>query len=159
MVSYQHEAWYGDNISSPITAHNFGPYTTAGGVGRLLRVRAVAGFSFPGIDLAPNALLYDIMSWGVQAYVTGFTPLVLPADLGGYSFLWSELAASNAFTSVGWTPATSDVGNMGAAVSYREWRGQIPIGPAVDLYLSYGSTIAGAPNFICTWSMEVDYSY
>lgn len=154
-----HEAWVGDNLSAPTTAHNFGPFTTAGGVARLIRVRAVAGFSFPGEVLAPTASLFDIMAWGVQAYITGYTPLVLPADIGGYTFLWSELAASNAYASIGWVPGSGDVGNMGSTVAYREWRGQIPVGPAVDLYLTYGATIAGAPDFACTWSMEVDYSY
>lgn len=159
MTSYQHEAWYGDNLGSPATANNFGPYTTAGGVGRLLRVRAVISLSAPGIDLSPTASIADVYAWGVQAYITGFTPLVLPADLGGYSYLWSELLASNNFAGPSWSPPTSDVGWMDNRVAYREWRGQVPVGPAVDLYLGYGQTSGATPPLACSWTMEVDYSY
>lgn len=159
MSSIAHQAWFGDNIGSPSTAVNFGPFTTSAAVSRLLRARATASFAFPGVDLAPTAILDNIVAWGVQAYITGYTPLDLPADLGGYTFLWSELAASNAVAGAAWTPPANDLGWIGSTVAYRQWRGQIPIGNPVDLYLSVGATIAGAPAFITTWSMEVDYTY
>lgn len=159
MVNIQHEAKFGDNVGSPDTAHNFGPLTTAGGVSRLIRVRASINMAFAGVDLAPTASLVQGVSWGVQAYITGYTPLVLPADMGGYTFLWSELLDSNTAGGASWSPPTADVGWIGYLTAYREWRGQLPVGPAVDFYVTTGSILAGSQPWSSTYSIEWDYSY
>lgn len=158
MVSMNHQAWAGDNIGSPGTSAQFGPFTTAGGVARLIRVRSAISFSFAGDDLLPTAQIYNQVLWGVQAYITGYTPLVLPADIGGYTFLWSELAGGDTADGAAWSPPTNDVGWMGLRVATREWRGQEPVGPAIDFYVTAGEIAAGAAPFTAAFSLETDYS-
>lgn len=158
MVSMNHQAWFGDNFATPGTAAQFGPFTTAGGVSRLIRVRGVLGLTAPGVNLAPTAQIRDQVVWGVQAYITGFTPLVLPANLGGYSFLWSELLGGDTADGAAWTPPTNNVGWMVTRVATREWRGQIPVGPAIDIYVTAGAVAAGAAPFAASFTVEVDYS-
>ena len=158
MVSMNHQAWFGDNFASPSTTAQFGPFTTSGGVSRLIRVRATFALTAPGVDLAPTAQIRDQVAWGVQAYITGYTPLVLPADLGGFTFLWSELLAGDTADGAAWSPPTSDVGWMVTRVATREWRGQEPVGPQVDFYVTAGSIAAGAAAFAGCFTLEVDYS-
>lgn len=158
MPSIDHEAWFGDNFSSPATTFQLGPYTTFAGVARLLRVRATFALTAPGVDLAPTAQIRDQVAWGVQAYVSGYTPLVLPADLGGYTFLWSELLAGDTADGAAWTPPTNDVGWMVTRVATREWRGQLPVGHNIDFYVTAGAIAAGAASFAAGFTLETDYS-
>lgn len=159
MPSLSHQAWFGDNFASPSTAAQFGPFTTASAVIRLLRVRATFALTAPGVDLAPTAQIRDQVTWGVQAYVSGYTPLVLPADLGGYTFLWSELLAGDTADGAAWTPPTNDVGWMVTRVATREWRAQLPVGHNIDFYVTAGAIATGAASFAAGFTLETDYSY
>lgn len=158
MPSYNHQAWFGENFASPATAVQFGPFTTTSAVGRFLRTRAVFALTAPGVDLAPNAQIRDQVIWGVQAYITGYTPYVLPADIGAYTFLWSELLGGNTADGAAWTPPTNDVGWMVTRVATREWRGQIPVGNPIDFYVTAGALAAGAAPFAASFTLETDYT-
>ena len=158
MVTMIHQAWTGENFSTPGTSAQFGPFTTAGGVARLIRVRSVFALTAPGLDLSPTAQIRDQVVWGVQAYITGYAPLVLPADIGGYTFLWSELLGGNTADGAAWSPPTNDVGWMVTRVATREWRGQEPVGPAIDFYVTAGAVSAGAAPFAASFTLETDYS-
>lgn len=153
-----HQAWFGDNFGSPDTAHTFGPLRTAAGVSRLVRVRAGINFAFPASVIGTTDFLVQGVSWGVQAALAGYTPLVLPADMGGDTFLWSELTQSNSAGGAGYGPSSSTGVWAGYLTAWREWRGQLPIGGTADLYVSTGSILAGSLDFVSTYSVEVDYS-
>lgn len=154
----EHQAWTTENYSSPGTTVQFGPFTTASGVIRLVRVRAVFSTSQPGIDLGPNATIRDQICWGVQSGAEGYTPQVLPADIGGFNFYWSEILGGDTVASAAWTPPTNDVGWMDTRTATREWRGQLPLGDAQDFYVTAGVIVIGAADFAASCSLEVDYS-
>lgn len=158
MVNMNHEAWFDDNFSFPDTGALFGPYRTAAGVSRLIRVRSTLALTAPGLDLAPTAQIRDQVSWGVEAGAAGYSPLFLPADLGGSLFLWSELLSGDTADGAAWTPPTNDVGWMVTRVATREWRGQLPVGDSVDFYVAAGAIAGGAAPFACGITIECDYS-
>lgn len=159
MVNLQHQAWFGDNFSSPGTGAQFGPFTPVEGIARLLRVRSTFALTGPGVDLAPTAQIRDQVAWGVQFGVVGYTPLVLPANLGGVNFFWSELLAGDTADGAAWTPPTNDVGWMVTRVATREWRAQEPVGVSADFYVTAGAIAAGAADFAACFTLEVDFSY
>lgn len=158
MSSMLHQAWTDQNFSSPSTTVQFGPFTTAGGIERLVRVRAVFSTSQPGIDLLPTATIRDQIAWGVQSGSPGYTPQVLPADIGGFNFYWSEMLGGDTVASAAWTPPANDVGWMDTRVATREWRGQLAIGESQDFYVTAGAITIGASSFAASMSLEVDYS-
>lgn len=158
MVSMVHQAWTGDNYGSPGTAVQFGPFTTAAGVARLVRVRAVFTTSQPGVDLLPTATVRDQIAWGVQSGSPGYTPEVLPANIGGFNFYWSELLGGDTVASAAWTPPTNDFGWADTRCATREWRGQLAIGNTQDFYVTGGAVAIGAAAFAASFSLEVDYS-
>jgi hypothetical protein len=154
----QHQAWQDQNYGSPSTAVNFGPFGTAASVIRIVRIRAVASTSQPGVDLSPTAQIRDQIVWGVQAGSPGYSPQVLPADLGGSNYWWSELLGGDTVASAAWAPSTGDFGWANTRVATREWRGQFPIGEGMDFYVSLGAVTIGAADFAASFSLEVDYS-
>jgi hypothetical protein len=153
-----HEAWTDQNYASPGTTVQFGPFTTAGGISRLVRIRSVFSTSQPGLDLGPNATIRDQICWGVQFGAVGYTPLVLPADVGGANFFWSEMLGGNTVASAAWTPPTNDFGWADTRVATREWRGQEAVGESADFYVTAGVITIGASDFAASMSLEVDYS-
>lgn len=158
MVSMIHQAWDAENFSSPSTAVQFGPFTTASAIERLVRVRAVFSTSQPGIDLSPTATIRDQIAWGVQSGSPGYTPQVLPGQIGGFNFYWSELLGGDTVASAAWSPPTADVGWMDTRVATREWRAQLPIGENQDFYVTAGVITIGAASFAASMTLEVDYS-
>jgi len=158
VVNMVHQAWTDENYSSPGTTVQFGPFTSATPVIRLVRIRAVFTTSQPGIDLGPNATIRDQIAWGVQSGATGYTPEVLPAQIGGFNFYWSELLGGDTVASAAWAPATGDFGWADTRCATREWRGQLPIGDVQDFYVTAGIVAAGASDFSASCSLEVDYS-
>lgn len=158
MVNMVHQAWTDDNIGSPDTAHNFGPFTTATAVSRLVRIRSSINIAFGGVDLPPTDILVQGVAWGVQSGSAGYTPQVLPAQIGGFNFYWSELVASNTAGGASWSPPTADVGWIGYLTAVRDWRGQLPIGNTQDFYVTTGTILAGSASWVSTLSLEVDYS-
>ena len=158
MVSMLHEAWTDQNYGSPSTATQFGPFFTAAAIIRIIRVRAVFSTSQPGIDLAPTATIRDQICWGVQYGLPAYTPLVLPADIGGSNFFWSEMLGGDTVASAAWTPPTNDVGWMDTRVATREWRGQQPVGVNAAFYVTAGVITIGAADYAASCSLEIDYS-
>lgn len=158
MPSMAHQAWTANNYATPNTVVQFGPFTTASGVARLIRIRSVFTTSQPGIDLAPTAQLRDQICWGVQSGAPGYTPEVLPADIGGFNFFWSEILGGDTVASAAWSPPTNDFGWANTRTATREWRGQLPIGDTQDFYVTAGAIVIGAASFAASCSLEVDYS-
>jgi hypothetical protein len=91
VVNILQEGWVDNNFDSPGGSAQFGPYESAAAVSRLLRVRATFALTAPGVSLAPTAEVRDQVAWGVQFGTVDYSPLVLPADISGSNFLWSEL--------------------------------------------------------------------
>ena len=158
MVNMVHQAWADNNFGSPGTSAQFGPYGTASSIVRLVRIRATFALTGPGVDLAPTAQIRDQVCWGVQAGSPGYTPEVLPGDIGGVNFWWSELLAGPTADGAAWSPPTADVGWMVTRVATNEWRGQFPIGEGADFYVTAGAIAAGAADFAAGITLEVDYS-
>lgn len=158
MPTMVHQAWTANSYSSPGTAAQFGPFTTASAIERLVRVRAVFTTSQPGIDLAPTAELRDQICWGVQSGFVGYTPEVLPGQIGGFNFYWSEILGGDTSVGAAWTPPANDLGWMSTRVATREWRGQFPLGENQDFYVTAGVVTIGAAAFAAAMSLEVDYS-
>lgn len=158
MVNMMHQAWTDNNFSSPATSAQFGPYGSASAIVRLIRVRSTLALSGPGVNLLPTAEVRNQVAWGVQAGHSGYTPLVLPADIGGADFFWSELLSGDTADGAAWTPPTNDVGWMDTRVATREWRGQLPVGTGWDFYVTAGAVVSGAANFAVAFSLEIDYS-
>lgn len=158
MPSYDHQAWTDNNYSSPSTAAQFGPFSTFASVRRILRVHAVFTTSQPGVDLGPNATIRDQIAWGVQSGAPGYTPLVLPADIGGFDFYWSELLGGDTVASAAWAPATGDFGWADTRVATKTWRGQLLLNDGQDFYVTAGAVTIGAASFAASCSLEIDYS-
>jgi hypothetical protein len=158
VVNMLHQGWEAEDYASPGTSAQFGPFTTAAAIIRLVRVRAVFSTSQPGIDLSPTATIRDQICWGVQSGHPGYTPEVLPADIGGFSFYWSEMLGGDTVASAAWAPASGDFGWADTRVATREWRGQLPIGENQDFYVTAGVITIGAAAFAASMSLEVDYS-
>jgi len=158
VVSMIHQAWTDQNYGSPGTTTQFGPFTPASGVVRIIRVRCVFSTSQPGIDLLPTDTIRDQICWGVQAGASGYTPVVLPADIGAADFFWSEMLGGNTTASAAWTPPTNDVGWMDTRVATKEWQGQLAIGGGIDFYVTSGVITIGASDYAASCSLEIDYS-
>lgn len=158
MPSLVHQAFTANNFSAPNTSTQFGPFTSATGISRLLRIRCVFSTSQPGIDLGPNATVRDQIAWGVQSGSPGYTPQVLPAQLGGFNFYWSELLGGDTVASAAWVPATGDFGWADTRVATREWRGQLPIGENQDFYVTSGIVALSSATYAACTTMEIDYS-
>lgn len=158
MPSLVHQAWTDNNFSSPSTVTQFGPFTSAAGISRLLRIRCVFSTSQPGIDLGPNATVRDQIAWGVQSGSPGYTPQVLPSQLGGFNFYWSELLGGDTVASAAWTPPTNDFGWADTRVATREWRGQLPIGENQDFYVTSGIVSLSSATYAACTTLEIDYS-
>jgi hypothetical protein len=158
-VSLLHQAWTADNVGSPDTAHNFGPFTTAAAIVRIIEVHANIALGFAGEDLAPTATLVNGVAWGVQYGAVGYTPLVLPANIGGANFFWSELAGSDSVSGAAWTPPTNDVGWMGSGNATKKWRGQQPVSIFADFYVTVGAVVAGLPAWATVTSLDITFSY
>jgi len=158
VVNMLHEAWTDDNYATGGTSVQFGPFTSASAISRLVRIRAIFTVSEPGIDLAPTAVIGAYMCWGVQSGSPGYTPQVLPGQIGGFNFYWSELLGGDLAAAASWTPPANDVGWMPVQIATREWRGQLPIGENQDFYVTGGALIASPPTFAASCSLEIDYS-
>lgn len=153
-----HLAWTDQNYSSPGTTVQFGPFDTGVAVIRIVRIRCVFSTSQPGIDLLPTDTIRDQICWGVQSGSPGYTPEVLPADVGGFNFYWSEMLGGDTVASAAWAPSTGDFGWADTRVATREWRGQLAIGENQDFYVTAGVITIGASSFAASTSLEVDFS-
>jgi len=153
-----HQAWTDNNYGSPSTVSQFGPFGSFAAIARLVRIRCVFTTSQPGIDLLPNDTVRDQIAWGVQSGSPGYTPLVLPSNLGGFNFYWSELLGGDTVASAAWTPPTNDFGWADTRVATREWRGQLPIGEGQDFYITSGIVSLSSATYAASCTLEIDYS-
>ena len=159
MVNILQEGWVDNNFDSPGGSAQFGPYESAAAVSRLLRVRATFALTAPGVSLAPTAEVRDQVAWGVQFGTVDYSPLVLPADISGSNFLWSELLAGPTADAGAFVPSDSDFGWVVTRVATREWRGQLPVGVNVDFYVTAGLIVEDGQPFAAAITLEVDFSY
>jgi hypothetical protein len=160
VVNIVNQSWFDNNFASPGTTFQFGPYVTAASVIRLLRVRSTIAVTYPSSILAFPTSLRDQVAWGVQSGAHGYTPLVLPANLGAGDFYWSQLLGGNTANGTSWEPTTStDIGWMSMRVNDEEWRSQRPVGAVQDFYVTGGAIAAGSFTFAASHTLEVTYSY
>lgn len=151
------QVFVGDNIGAPSTAQQFGPHTI-GGVGRVIKVKGTLSVGFAGINTGPASTLVNGISWGVQSGPTGYTALLLPAQIGAFNWYWSELISGDSAGGAAWTPPTNNVGWMGFQNATEEWRGLLTAEGTFDFYLTTGATVAGIPGWVSSWTFEVIYS-
>lgn len=158
-MSLNRQAWTDQNYGSPNTAYNFGPYGITVTVAKLLKVEASIAFGEQGFSMDPNGQVQDPFVWGVQWGPAGYTPLVLPADIGAAAYLWSEVPKSGTWGNLAWAPATDNGNFLGYLGSSGSWRGQLFIGNPLDLYVSYGAIVSGFPNVYASLSLAATYAY
>jgi hypothetical protein len=158
-MSYNRAAWYDQNYSAPNTGYNFGPYGITATVAKLLEVSASIFFGTAGENAVPSGQLQNPIIWGVQWGPAGFTPLVLPADIGAAGYLWSQLPKSTTWGNAVWAPTTGDGVIQAFGADNGTWRGQKFIGNPIDFYVSYGAIVGGFPNVFASLSLEATYAY
>lgn len=158
-MSRNRQAWYSQNYSSADTAYNFGPFGITVTVAKLVEVSASIAFGQQGFAADPNGQIQDPLTWGVQWGPAGYTPLLLPTDLGAAGFLWSQLPKSNTWGNFGWAPATDTGNQLGYLGDESTWRGNLFIGNPIDFYVTYGVILSGFPNIYASISLEASYTY
>lgn len=153
-MALNNASFFGDNLSSPDTGHQYGPYNL-GSCGKLLHVTATLSHSYPGVTLASNGTLSFGILWGLQWVPHGNSPLTLPADAFEPSFLWAEYAAYDKASDLAWTPAANSASFSTLTTVSKEWRGQLPINQNIDLYVTTGYGITSSEVFQGSFLMRV----
>jgi len=150
-------SFYGDNLGSPDTGHQYGPFNL-GTCKKLLHVVASLTTSYQGDALSNTAVLNFGIVWGVQWVPHGNSPLALPADAFEANFLWAEYAIKDTGVNVAWTPDTSPGAYIALTSVEEQWRGQYPIGQNIDLYLTTAYAISSSQDFYGSFIMRVTNS-
>lgn len=158
-MSRNRQAWFDQNYSAPSTGYNFGPYGITETVAKLVAVDCSIFFGQAGESASPDGQLQNPFIWGVQWGPAGFTPLVLPFDIGAAGYLWSELPRSTTWGNAVWAPATDNGALQSFGAADGKWRGNLFIGNPIDFYISYGAIVSGFPNAYASISLDAWYTY
>lgn len=158
MANYNAAAWYGDTLASPNTGFNLGPFTI-NPMKKLMQVKSSIGVTFPGVVIGPNQEIAPIVAWGVQWGPQGYTPAVIPGQIGFFDYFWAENMAVDGWGSATWTPASNTAAYLGAGSAAEEWNGQLFANQSIDLYLSAAALVTGAPAFGLTYTINARYTY
>lgn len=150
-------SFYGDNLTSPDTGHQYGPYNL-GSCNKLLHVTASLSTSYPGVTVASNFTITFGILWGFQWVPHGNSPLALPAAAFEANFLWAEYAAHDKASDLAWTPAANTASFSTLTTVTREWRGQLPINQNIDLYLTTAYGVSSSEQFQGSFLMRVTNS-
>lgn len=157
-MGINYASFYGDNIGSPDTGHQYGPYNL-GTCNKMLHIVAELAISpINAGSIAPDATLTYGYVWGVQWVPHGDSPLALPAFAFDQQFFWAEFHGGNQTTTLAWTPSTDGAAFTGFATARREWRGQMPINQDIDLYVTTAYTVGTPPDFEGSFLMRVTNS-
>jgi len=133
---------------------NLGPFT-AGPVFKLLQARLRGQVNFQGATLGATSVLANVILYGVQYGVHGFTP----ADVvtSAYDATWlirQQLGHSDFITS--WAPPTSSAPVIASLGLEGWWAGQQYINSTIDYYLSLRApTGVAVANFNLYGSIEI----
>lgn len=147
-------SFYGDNLGSADTGHQYGPYEL-GSCSKLLHVTCGLTISTPGAALAGTALLVNTIIWGVQWVPHGDSPLALPGFAFDTQFLWALTLGTDLGISAAWAPNTDNGAVLTGNVVSHEWRGQLPINETIDLYLTTAVTNSDQSPFEGSFMMRV----
>lgn len=153
-----HDAFSENNVTSPGTSTQFGPFSLSHYCAKLLRVRTSFSLGYEASVIGTTDYIAQGTVWGTQIGDYGYTPAVLPADLGDANFLWSELIASDAVGGASYGPSSSTGVWAGYLTSERTWRGQRQINTDQQLYVTAGTIFSGPIPWVAVCSCEVDYT-
>jgi hypothetical protein len=144
----------GNNYGSPESELQFGPYNL-GSCTKLLRVTASLTNSNVAGTYDVGQALTGPFIWGVQWVPHGNSPLSLPADAFEANFLWVRNIHTDGYGTLTWAPSSDTAGSGTVDIATYEWRGQLPIGQDIDLYVTMADLVTGAPSLQGSFSMVV----
>ena len=147
-------SWYQDNLGSPSTTLQLGPFNL-GDCSKLLHITCGITISTPGLDLGPTNLLINGIVWGMQWTAHGGGPAALPSEAFTEGFLWVKMIGRDIFQSAAWTPDSDDAAFLSASREFYEWRGQKPIGGDIDLYVTAGITTSDVLSYEATMQAKI----
>lgn len=153
-----HDAFSANNVTSPGTSTQFGPFSLSHFCSKLLRVRTSFSIGFEASVIGTTDYIAQGTVWGTQIGDFGYSPPTLPTGLGGANFLWSELIASDAVGGASYGPSSSTGVWAGYLTSERTWRGQRPINVDQQLYVTAGSIFTSPIPWVAVCTCEVDYT-
>jgi len=153
-VALNRASFNGNNYGSPTSELQFGPYNL-GSCTKLLRVTASLVNTYLTGDLVIGQAVVPALVWGVQWVPHGNSPLNLPASAFHASFLWAKIIHDDANIAFTWSPSTDTAGNGSVDAVTEEWRGQLPIGMNIDLYVTAGYLLSGSFTFQGAHNMVV----
>jgi hypothetical protein len=149
-------AW-GDTASN--TGASYGTINLASGI-KITRIEVTYDWAIAGDDVTSSTVVANSnLLVGVQAIVTGNTPLTLPADLNNSSFLQVEHVVSST-ANITVTPSTDQAWNLFLEGGHLVWAGQFPLFNATTVLFTTGQVLAGLfniYNFGCMsiWTTDV----
>jgi hypothetical protein len=157
-VTQWHDAFTDNNVTSPATSTQFGPFSLSHFCSKLLRVRTSFSIGFEASVIGTSDYIVQGTQWGTQIGDFGYMPAVLPAELGDSPFLWSELIASDAVGGASYGPSSSTGVWAGWLTSERTWRGQRLLQTDQQIYVTAGSVFTGPIPWVAVCTCEVDYT-
>lgn len=132
-------SWYEDNIGSPSTTLQLGPFNL-GNCSKMLHISCGLTITTPGLNLGPTNSLLNGIVWGMQYVAHLGSPVGLPFSAYTPGFFWAKMLGKDIFQSAAWTPDTNTAAFLSANTEYYDWRGQQPIGGDIDLFVTAGPT-------------------
>lgn len=147
-------SWYQDNLGSPSTTLQLGPFNL-GTCSKMLHISCGITVTTPGVTLGPANFLLNGIVWGMQWVDHDGSPVDLPFYAYTAGFFWAKMIGKDVFQSATWTPDTDNAAFLSANTEYYDWRGQKPMGGDIDLFVSAGATTGDVVAFEATMQAKI----